>query len=209
MRRHILAVVDGIPIQHCTQVPRPDNEHPVGHLGPDRPDPALGISIRRRTAWRDLHYLDPRAGEYRVECAGELPGPVPDQETEPGGALFQVHQRVPGLLYCPRAVRMRGHAQDMHMTSADLEDEDHVHAAQGDGAVDMKEVAGKHGRGLGAQELRPGRTAAPRGGLDPQSVQHPPHGRGADADARAEQFARPWRPTTGRAGPASCRAGRR
>lgn len=40
-----------------------------------------------------------------------------------------------------------------------------------------------------AEELPPGRSAALRRGQDPQPSQHPPHGRGADADAQAEQFA--------------------
>ena len=44
-------------------------------------------------------------GQHRIECLGELPGPVPDQEPEPTGALPQVHQQVPGLLHRPRPSR--------------------------------------------------------------------------------------------------------
>src|SRR5215467_12776566 len=41
--RAMAVVMGGISIQHGTQVPWPDDEHPVGHLGPDRADPAFGI----------------------------------------------------------------------------------------------------------------------------------------------------------------------
>jgi hypothetical protein len=64
--------------------------------------------------------------------------------------------RFPGLLHGPRAVRMRGHAQEMDMAGAHLDHEEYVQAAQGDRAVDMEEVACQHGGGLGAQELLPG-----------------------------------------------------
>ena len=111
--RAMLVVMDGMAIQDGNQVPWPDDEYPVGHLGPDGTDPALGIGIRSRAARRDLHCLDPRAGKHRVECFGELPGPVPDQKSEPGGAFSQVHEQVPGLLGGPGAVRVRGHAEDI------------------------------------------------------------------------------------------------
>jgi hypothetical protein len=52
--RAMLVVMDGAVIQDGTQVPRPDNEHPVRHLGPDGADPALSRSIRRRTPRRSL-----------------------------------------------------------------------------------------------------------------------------------------------------------
>src|SRR5215468_171324 len=77
----------------------------------------------------------------------------------------------------------------MHMAGADLEDEEHVYAAQGDRAVDMEEVARQHGRALSAQELPPSGVVALRRGRYPQAFEHPPHRRGADPHAQAEQFA--------------------
>src|SRR5215467_5833331 len=38
-------VMDGIPIHHGAQVPWPDDEHPVGHLGPDPADPAFAEGL--------------------------------------------------------------------------------------------------------------------------------------------------------------------
>jgi hypothetical protein len=102
-----------------------------------------------------------------------LTGPIPDQEPEPVRALLQVHQQVPRLLHCPRPVRVRGHAQDMHMAGTEFEHEEHVDAAQGDRAVDMKEIARQH-RG---------------GGRDPQPLQHPPHCGRPDLDTEAQQLA--------------------
>jgi len=118
----------GVLVQDHAQVPWPTDQHPVGDLGPDGAHPALGMSVRPRAPRRDLHRPDPRGEQHRVERLSELPGPVPDQELEPSGALPQVHQEVPGLLHRPRAVRMRGHAQDMDMAGADLDHEEHVDA---------------------------------------------------------------------------------
>ncbi len=81
--RHILG-------QDRSQVPLPHDEHPVRALSPHRAHPPLGKRVRTRAPGRDLHRLDPRGREHRVERTGELPGPVPDQEPEPGGALPQV-----------------------------------------------------------------------------------------------------------------------
>jgi hypothetical protein len=106
----VVAVRD-VLVRDRAQVPRPGDQHPEGRLGAGGTYPALGISVRSRAARRDLHHLDPGTRQHRAECAGELPGPVPDQEPEPGGPLPRAHQRVPGLLGA-RAVRVRGHAQD-------------------------------------------------------------------------------------------------
>jgi hypothetical protein len=84
-------IVRGVLVQDCPQMPWPGDQHPVGDLGADRAHPPLGKSIRPRTLRRDLHHLDPSVGQHRVESPGELTGPVPDQEPEPGGTLPQGH----------------------------------------------------------------------------------------------------------------------
>jgi hypothetical protein len=170
-------------------VPRPGNQHPVGDLSADGTHPALGIGVRSRAARRDLHHLDPGTGQHSVEHLGELPGPVPDQEPEPAGALSQAHQQVPGLLHGPRAIRVRAHTQDMDMAGADLDHEEHVDPAQGHRTVDMEEIAGQHRGRLRAQELPPRRAAALRRGRDPQPFQDPPHRRGPGPVPETEQFA--------------------
>jgi hypothetical protein len=48
--RAMVVIVRGVLLQDCAQVPRSGDQHPVGDLGPDRPHPALGISVRFRAA---------------------------------------------------------------------------------------------------------------------------------------------------------------
>src|SRR5712664_1016727 len=64
--RAMLVVMRDILIQDRAQVPRPRDQHPVGALGPGRAHPPLGISVRPRAPRRDLHHLDPRAGQHRA-----------------------------------------------------------------------------------------------------------------------------------------------
>ena len=93
------------------------------------------------------------------------------------------------MLHGPRAVQVRGHAQDMDMAGADLDHKEHIQAAQGHRAVDMKEVACQHRPCLGVQELPPGIPAALRGGRYPQPPQHPPDRGRPDPVAQAERLA--------------------
>jgi len=84
---------------------------------------------------------------------------------------------------------MCGHAQDVDMTSADLDHEEHVQPTQGDRAVDVEEIACQHGRGLRAQELPSGGPGPLRRGRYPQPFQHPSNCGGPDPVAQAEQLA--------------------
>jgi hypothetical protein len=49
------------------------------------------------------------------------PSPVADQEPEVGNAIIEIHQAIADLPHCPRAVRVRGDAEDVHVAAADLE----------------------------------------------------------------------------------------
>jgi hypothetical protein len=120
------------------------------------------------------------AGEDRVEGAGEPGVTVPDQEAEGADPVAEVHDQVAGLLGGPRAVRVSGHAEDMHPPGLHLHHEQHVQALEVDGAH-MKEIAGQQAVGLRAQERPPGSADPPRGRTVPPAAQDPPHGRFADA----------------------------
>jgi hypothetical protein len=109
--------------QDRPQVPFAENEHPVGELCPGGEHEPFRVSVRTRAAGRDLHGLDPGTGQDRVECVGDLPGPVAHQVPEVRSAITQVHQQVADLLRGPRPVRVRGHAEDVHVAGADLHDE--------------------------------------------------------------------------------------
>src|ERR1019366_3761433 len=91
----------------------------------------LRNSARPRTSGRDLHWLDTGAGQRRIERIGELSSPVADQEPEVRGAVTEVHQEVTDLLHSPRAVRVRGHAEDVHVAGVDFQYEQAVKAAEG------------------------------------------------------------------------------
>jgi hypothetical protein len=86
--------------------------------------PALGIGICAWAAGRDLHHLDPRTGEHRVEGGGELPCAIPDQEPEVADTLAEVHQQIPRLLHRPRAIRIGRDPENVNVAAADFDDEE-------------------------------------------------------------------------------------
>src|SRR6266536_6160063 len=76
-------------------MPFAEDQHSVGDLGPGGEDEPFGVSVRARTARRDLRCRDAGAGQGRVEGVGELPGAVADQEPEVLGVIAKVHQEAP------------------------------------------------------------------------------------------------------------------
>ena len=118
---------------------------------------------RVRPGRSDRGAYDPQvgAGEDGVERGGELAVPVADQEPEPVGAIAEVHQQVAGLLGDPGAGGVGGDPGDVHVAAAVLDHDEDVEAAQEDG-VDVGEVDGEDGVGLGGEELSPGRTGPSR-----------------------------------------------
>ena len=107
-----------------------------------------------------------------------------------GGAVVEVHQQVAGLLGGPGSGRVAGRPEDVHVAAADFQGEEHVDPFQGDGAVDVEEVHGQHGRGLRAQEPSPGRVGgSQRCRRYPPPLEDPADRGCADAVAELEQFA--------------------
>jgi hypothetical protein len=90
-----------------------------------------------------------------------LPGAVADQETEVRCAVTEVHQEVADLLGGPRAVRVRGDPEDVHVAGTELDHEQAAQALKGHRAVHVEEIGGEHGRSLGVQELPPCRVGVP------------------------------------------------
>ena len=81
--RPLRVVVRGVLGQHPAEVPLPEDQHPVGDLGPDGQHEAFGEAVRPRAPRRDLDHLDARIGQHRVERGRELSGPIADEEPEP------------------------------------------------------------------------------------------------------------------------------
>ena len=67
-----------------------------------------------------------------------------------GAIAAEVHDEVAGLLCRPGSIGVRGHAEDVQVAVADLEDEQDVEPAQCHRAVDVEEVDGEHAGGLRA-----------------------------------------------------------
>jgi hypothetical protein len=67
------------------EVAAPDDQQPVQTLGPDRPDPALGVRVRRGCPHRRAEHLATVRAEDLVETAAELNVPVVDK---PGSTVI-------------------------------------------------------------------------------------------------------------------------
>jgi len=75
-------VVVGVSAEDRLQMALVVDEHPVGALGPRCAYPSVGVAIRPRRLWWDLHCSHAFAGEDLVEGAGEPGVAVPAEEAE-------------------------------------------------------------------------------------------------------------------------------
>jgi len=122
------------------------------------------------------------ASNEAVNC----PARSPTRNSEPCGAVAEIHQQIPELLHGPGPVQVGGHAEDVHVSGADLHDEEAVQAL-GYRAVDVEEVPGQHRRYLGVQELPPCGVGLPlRRWRDLQGLEDPAGRRGTDPVAELE-----------------------
>ena len=104
--------------------------------------------------------------------------------------ITEVYQEIADLLASPRSIRMSGDPEDVDVAGADFDDEQAVQAPECHGGVHVEEVGGEDGRGLGLQELPPGRVGVPHWRWrDPQSLEYPADGGGAGPVAELEQLA--------------------
>jgi hypothetical protein len=114
------------------------DQQPVGALGADAADEPFRIAVRLRHTGRDLDHGDAFGAEDGVERGGELGVPIADQEAEGADLITEVHQQGAGNLGGPGGGGVNGHAEEMHPAGADLHDEQHVQAAQGEGVEGEK-----------------------------------------------------------------------
>src|ERR1700716_2207478 len=185
-----MVVVGAVGSKYGPQVPLAEDQDAIGEFGSDGQNESFGEAVRSRTPRRDLDGVDPCAGQDGVERCGELAGSVADEEPKFGGAIIEVHQEVTGLLGGPCSGRMAGCAEDVYVAVADVKDEEDVDPFQGDGAVDVEEVHGQHGRGLGAREPSPRRIGGPEWcRRDPPRLEDPANRGCSDAAAELEKLA--------------------
>src|SRR5262249_14452987 len=148
---------------------------------------ALGVGVRLRSADRRVEHPYAFAAENLVEGGGELAVTVVDQK--PHSFEQTSEAEVARLLCDPSAGRVGGAAREGDAAARAFDEEEHVEAAQRD-RFDGEEIAGKHARGLLAEELAPAGARAPRRGPKTVAKQDPPHRARRDAQAELEQLAR-------------------
>jgi site-specific recombinase XerD len=142
----------------------------AAYVATTRPDavPLSRKSLRRGAvcnprfrSWalgRDLERFDAFAGEHRVEGVGELAVAVADQEAQLIGPLPEIGDEIAGQLRRPGRGWMRGDAQDVDVSVAGIQDEEHVDTLEGY-AIDVEEIARQKRVGVGTQEAAPGLVA--------------------------------------------------
>jgi hypothetical protein len=148
-------VMGAVPREGVSQVSFAEDQNAVGEFGSGCADEPFGEAVRSRTSRWDLHGFDPGAGQDSVERGGELAGAIADEEPEAGGRARRGPSAGCGPAGWSRLQSDGWSSEDVHVAAADFEGEEHVDPFQGDGAVDVEEVHGQHGRGLRAQETSP------------------------------------------------------
>ena len=122
-------------------------------------DEAFGDPVGPRCPDGRLDDADVDGGEDGVERGGELGVAIADKEPDAAHGVVEIHQQVAGLLGQPGAGRVGGDTQDVYPAAGVLDDEERVGPVQGDG-VEVEQVAGQDGVGLGSEELCPGRPGS-------------------------------------------------
>jgi hypothetical protein len=137
-------------------VPLAEDRDAVGELGSGCPHELFGKQFARGHRGGIFPVSIPAPAKTASNDA-EVISAVADEDPEPGGTVAEVHQQVAGLLGGPRSSWVTGRPEDVHVAAVDFQGED-VEPFEGDGAADVEEVHGQHGRGLGAEEPAPGRV---------------------------------------------------
>jgi hypothetical protein len=171
-------------VQGSAQVVLVPDQGPVQEFVAAGLHPALHDGVHARHPDTGEHDLDAGIGQDLVEQHWVLRVPVPDQVSDGGSGVLQVHDQIPGSLGNPVRGGVRGGAEDPDAPGGMLDDREDVLALTGQGDR-LNEVAGQQGVGLGTQEVGPAGGTAVRGGVDALRLEDLPHGRGGDLDAES------------------------
>src|SRR6266542_3693808 len=155
----VRVVVGDVLAQHPLEVGARNDQDPIKTLATGAADPALRVRLRPRRRDRRPDDPDPFRAEDLVEGGRELAVAVADQEARPLLLVGDRHDQVARLLRDPGAVRVRGHAGQMHATTLELDEEEHVQASQPE-RLDREEVTLEDPGRLLAQERPPAHTCA-------------------------------------------------
>jgi hypothetical protein len=140
------------------EVPCVQNQQPVQAFRPNRPNEPLRDPIRLRDLNRRTNNARALRLKDDIETARELSIMVANQESDWVSTLGERPCDMPRLRH-PFAVGMRRAAGQVHATTGDFDEEQHVQALEPDG-VDGEEIHCNGALCLRAQELTPRRTLA-------------------------------------------------
>jgi len=114
-----------------------------------------------------------------------LPCAVTDHEAD---GLVVAHEQVPGGLGSPGTGGVGGDPNEVNAPGVDLDEEQHMETAQGDG-IDAEEVRRDQGVGLAGNELAPRRPGAIGGGFASGVAEDLPDCRSGDAVSETAHLA--------------------
>ena len=145
-----IVVTDPLP-KNGTNVPFANRNHEVQAFAADRADHALAERIRWWSA--DGHFQDRQTHRHKaaIDAVRIDAVAIVDQETRPLENVGEAE--VARLLDDPRSGWVRGATGKVDAPAAELDEEQHVQAAQRD-RLDREEIAGEHARRLAAQKRR-------------------------------------------------------
>src|SRR5919198_6483000 len=152
------------------------------------PTQRSACAFARGAANRRTDNLDPFRAEDLVEAGSELAVAVADQEARLLLLIGDRHDQVARLLRDPGAVRISGHAGQMHATTLELDEEEHVQPSQPE-RLDREEVTLHNPSRLLAFELPPAHARASRCGLDAVAIEHVPDAARRQRDPEPDQLA--------------------
>ena len=180
----LVVVLDEVVEEPVELVLVPD-QGAIQELMADGTNPTFSESVGLWRTWRRSDRFGADGGEHMVERSGVLAGAVTDHEPD----RFAVAQEeVAGGLGGPGPGGVGGDAGEVDASGVDLDEEQHVKAAEGDG-VDTEEVCCDHGVGLAVDELAPCGSGPIRCRLAAILAEDFPDSGGGDAVSESVEFA--------------------
>jgi hypothetical protein len=170
------------------EVTSTDDQEPVEALAAYRADPSFGERVRIWCSHGCADRPDALGAEHLVERGRELAVTVVDQEPDRLASFDERLDDVPCPSGDPLPGRVRGDARQMHLPRRQLDEHEHVHAAE-QHRVDGEEIAGDDPAGLRAQELPPRLRRPTRHRIDPSLPEDRPDRAGCNPNAEAGEFA--------------------
>jgi len=115
----------------------------VGAFDADGTYELFGVAVRSWGARRSFDNCDVLTAKYVIEPSRELGVPVADEETEGFPVLGQDPRELSGLLCDPLTARLGRASREMHTTTAQLDQEEHVESLEPD-RLDGEEIYREH-----------------------------------------------------------------